>query len=75
MSDGCPGSDCSLNSFPFLYNMADAGKYHILTSWPEMSNKISLQLTLTLVIEVTTLFSSFSLTRHNPLMVHSTRTS
>jgi len=39
--------------------MADAGQYHILTLWPEKSNTISRQLTLTVVIEVTTLFSSF----------------
>ena len=48
---------------------------HIPTLWSEQTNNKFLQLTLTLAIEVTTLFSFFSLARHNPLMVHSTRTS
>jgi hypothetical protein len=72
---GVPGLTCQLNSFSFLYNMADAGQYDIPTVWSKKNNSHSRQLKLSVVIEVTTLFSSFSLARHNPLMVHSTRTS
>jgi hypothetical protein len=63
----------------FLFaNMADAvGEYSItLTLRPnDTNNDFFLQLILLVVIEVTTPFYSFSLTRHDPLMVHSTRTS
>lgn len=55
--------------------MADAGQFDNPTVWSDNANSNSQQLTPTVVIEVTTLFSSFSLARHNPLMVHSTRTS
>jgi hypothetical protein len=58
--------------------MADAaGEYSItLTLRPnDTNNDFFLQLILMVVIEVTTPFYSFSLTRHDPLMVHSTRTS
>ena len=61
-------------------NMADAvGEYSTVSHshpGPSVSDNGSLlQLILMVVIEVTTFICFFSLARHDPLMVHSTRTS
>ena len=75
MSCGCPGSHCSTL---FLFPLQHGGRRSVTIFRPRGLSKLNnkfLQLTLTVAIEVTTLFSFFSLARHNPLMVHSTRTS
>lgn len=66
----------------FLFSqldMADAvGEYSSTLSLSDQTILImilSLQLILMVVIEVTTFICFFSLPRHDPLMVHSTRTS